>query len=585
MTEDEIFEEEIKRDFLNEVTGFLDECEESYLKLEDESCRVEELGKIFRAVHSMKGAGASVGFTDLASFAHVVEDCLSLLRNRPELVNTDVISILLKSGDEFKKCIVMLKSKDTSPWLIDDFKNEVKELTQRLSGNEKSNLVTPSRAGQEPEAGKNTVAEQEHKNPDAASGVQTVGSIKVDAERIESVLNIAGELLVLKSQLENHCKMYSSDGRLQYLLSLVDKSISEMHDRTLSMRMMPLKSLFLKTQRVIRDLSLKLGKPVDFQMSGETTEIDRTMVDILGDPLMHIARNSLDHGIENAETRKLRGKSESGTIHISAFQTGGRVVVKINDDGGGINREKVIKIAKEKGLLPVSTESTALTDKEVFDLLFAPGFSTADKVTDVSGRGVGMDVVKTNIERIKGIIEMETREGQGTSLTISLPLTTAITEGMIFKIASEFYIFPMDCIQQLIKLESSDLIKLPSGQEIVKYRNEIYSFFRLEEIFRDQITEISPDEFDQNTAGQSLDTIRVVLINTGKQTVAIRIDDVLGQIEAVLKPLGDSYRKADGISGAAILGSGRLALVLDPIGLERAFTCKTELKPDFELAS
>ena len=323
MDDDSSFDEEIKREFLDEVTGLLEECEESYLKLEDPSCRVEELGKIFRVVHSMKGAGSSVGFSDLASFAHVVEDCLSLLRNRPDFVDSAVISILLKSCDEFKKRIAMLKAKDNSPWLIDEFKAEVKEFTDRLSRNNISTSESSQPVSMWDEL--NDYTQQEHKTQNTQntqSAIQSAGSIKVDAERIESVLNIAGELLVLKSQLENHCKVYSGDGRLKYLLSLVDKSISEMHDRTLRMRMMPLKSLFLKTQRVIRDLSVKLGKPVDFQMSGETTQIDRTMVDILSDPLMHIARNSLDHGIETSEARKGRGKSEKRDYSLICISNG-----------------------------------------------------------------------------------------------------------------------------------------------------------------------------------------------------------------------------------------------------------------------
>jgi two-component system chemotaxis sensor kinase CheA len=276
---------------------------------------------------------------------------------------------------------------------------------------------------------------------------------------------------------------------------------------------------------------------------------------------MHIARNSLDHGIENTATRNDRGKSEKGTIHLSACQTGGRVTIKITDDGGGINREKIIKKAMEADLLSKTADPKSLTDRQVFNFLFAPGFSTAEKVTDVSGRGVGMDVVKTNIEKIKGIIDIETLEGLGTSLTISIPLTTAITEGMTFRIGSEFYIFPMDCIRQLIQVEMSDLIKIPSGQKIIKHRNKIYPFFRLEELFESKIT--SSDSMPKS--------LRLALIDTSKQVVAIKIDQVLGLVKAVLKPLTDDYKKSDGLSGAAVLASGQMSLVVDPIGLERIF--------------
>ena len=567
MSDDANFDEEIKRDFLDEVTGLLDECEESYLKLEDPSCRVEELGKIFRAVHSMKGAGAAVGFTDLASFAHVVEDCLSLLRGNSELVDTDVISILLQSGDEFRKCIVKLKTKDNSPWVIDDFKAQVKTLSVNLSDSSKTSVVV----GIAPEL-KIEPKEQLHSDGGGGSG----GSVKVDSHLVEDLSNIAVDLMVLRKQFSTHCKIYSTDETLKSLVTLLDKNIDLIYDKAVHLRKMPVSSLFLKAQRVIRDLSIKLGKPVEVRVSGESVEVDRVIVELLADPLMHITRNSLDHGIESLETRKKCGKPEKGTIHLEAYQTGGKVVIKIIDDGGGINREKIVKKAKEKGLLPESADSKTLTDKQVFDFVFAPGFSTAEKVTDVSGRGVGMDVVKTNLEKIKGVIDLETLDGKGTTLTITIPLSTAITDGMTFKIGSQFYILPMDAIVQITNLGSADFVKMPNGQELVKYRNQVYSFFRLEDLFKKQgfSAEIVPSDFT-----------RIILFNTTKQIVAVRIDEILGKTEAIIRPLGDGFEKAHGISGASLLGNGHLALVLDPLGLEKVFSQDLESPLGLELVA
>ena len=550
LLDDARFEEEVRQDFFTEVTGLLDECEESYLKLEDPSCRVEELGRIFRAVHSMKGAGSAVGFKDLASFAHVVEDCLALLRNRPALVNTSIISVLLQAGDRFRERIRMLREKDDCLWMIESFKSEVKNLTESLS--QIQTVSVP-------------VEPLEHHLVDASnSQAGSGGSIKVDSQLVEVLSNISVDLMVLRRQFTTHCKRYASDEVLQSLVTLLDKNIDLIYDKAVHLRKLPVSVLFLKAQRVIRDLAIKLGKPVEVHLSGETIEVDRVLVDLLADPLMHITRNSLDHGIECPDIRKNLGKSEKGTIRLEAYQTGGKFFIKICDDGGGINREKIVKKAKEKGLLSESTDPQSLTDKQIFDFLFAPGFSTAEKVTDVSGRGVGMDVVKTNIAKMKGVIDIETQEGQGTTLTISIPISTAITDGMIFKIGTEYYILPMESLVQIIDIAPSDLMRMPNGQEIVKVKDQVYSFFRLEEAF------------DQKGSVNAHPVMRIILLNTTQQIVAVRIDEILGKTKAILRSLGHGFERSDGVSGASLLGNGHLALVLDPLGLERAFSLQLE---------
>jgi two-component system chemotaxis sensor kinase CheA len=224
-----------------------------------------------------------------------------------------------------------------------------------------------------------------------------------------------------------------------------------------------------------------------------------------------------------------------------------------------------------------------LSDKQVFDFLFAPGFSTAEKVTDVSGRGVGMDVVKTNLDKIKGVIDIETKEGQGTSLTISIPISTAITDGMIFKIESEYYILPIESLIKIIDIRPSDLVKLPTGEEIIKFRNQIYPFFRLEDVFDDQRPLV--DSGCEQLSHIESDTIRVILFDTTKQIVAVRIDEVLGKTKAILRTLDEDLKKSDGVSGASLLGNGHLALVLDPLGLERAFSSGMKGRPMLEGAA
>jgi two-component system chemotaxis sensor kinase CheA len=598
-TADDDFIIELQKGFLEEVSFLLEQCEESYLKLDKVECRVEELGKIFRLAHSMKGTGAAVGFHDLAAFAHVVEDCLSLLRTYPELVDISVVSLLLRAGDAFKDRIAALKQNDATPWKIEELKAEVKaqiaEFERRVGAPTKApviltpepllknELVQPRLTEAEEDELKwkemaavaaSTLPANEVAAPPAqakepllnqAPAIEAKtqpakiqkenGSIKIDTDRVENVLNLVGELVVIKSQLITQCAEHGNDLKLGTIVSLMDKTIRELQDKTLSMRMTPLKSLFLKTQRLIRDLSVKLNKPIDFQMSGEDTEIDRTMVELLGDPLMHMARNSLDHGIENPEIRKSKNKAEKGSIFLTAKQTAGKVVIEIKDDGAGLNRPKIFKKAQEKGLISPDVSITSFTDKQMFQLIFAPGFSSADQVSDLSGRGVGMDVVKTNIEKLKGVIDIETKEGQGATLIITIPLTTSITDGMISSVSGELYILPMDSIRELVKLDPKTLIDMNRGQKVFNHRGKSIPVIDLAALLsRGQ--ETVPDE------GHML-----ALVETRERIIGLQLGQVLGQTQVVLKPLGDKFEAVKGVSGAAILGDGRVGLVLDPQGL------------------
>lgn len=607
----------LQKEFLEEMSFLLEACEESYLKLEDPACRPEELGKIFRLAHSMKGAGAAVGFTDLAQFAHIVEDCLSLMRGYPELVDTPTITVLLKAGDAFKHRIQMLKTHDPAPWDVRALAEEIGACSARIESSAGTRIeasptpVVPTAvhsveyhpSAPDPAASANKdsldddtvwkklaeTARESIAEPltstskptpsslpapaatapvaaktggtGAASGSQqTNASIKIDADRVENVLNLVGELVVIKSQLMNQCDRYSDDLALNAVVGLMDKTIRELQDRTLSMRMTPLKGMFLKVQRVIRDLSVKLGKPVEFVMSGEDTEIDRTMVELLSDPLMHMARNSLDHGIEKPETRAARKKPEKGLIHLSAQQAGGRILVKIRDDGGGLNRERILKKAQERNLVPQDADPAKLSDKQIYAFIFMPGFSTADKITDISGRGVGMDVVKTNIDKLKGLVDIDSTEGDGSVFTISIPLTTSITDGMVVRVSGLPFIIPMDGMRELVTLETSTLIEMRHGRSVFNHRGRIVPVIDLHEALRTHLGSQAPDSAQASS-------MRLVLVEAGNTMVALKVDRILGQTQVVLKALGPSFQSTQGIAGAAILGDGKVALVLDPIGL------------------
>lgn len=563
MSGDDEFLLELQKEFLDELTFLLEACEESFLKIEQPAARAEELAKIFRLAHSMKGAGAAVGFTDLAGFAHVVEDLLSILRLDPNLVDTSVISILLRAADAFKLRIASLKAKDGKTWDIEDLKKEVLLVTGALQ--QKKASATPAPVDRDADLALVPIAE---KDPHASAPSTKAESqtIKVDSHRVEMILNAVGELVVIKSQLLNEAKELPNHVRLHSVVTLLDKTIRDLQDRTLGMRLTPIKSLFLKMQRAARDLSVRLNKPIDFLMEGDDIELDRNLVEQLSDPLLHMIRNSVDHGIESAEVRRTAGKPENGTVLLSAQQSGGRVLIRIEDDGGGIRKERIVKKAIEVGLLPEGSEVSKMSSAEVYDLLFAPGFSTAEKITDISGRGVGMNVVKSNIEKLKGKIQLDSEPGVGTYFKISVPLTTAITDGMLVEVNGQTYIVPIDGIRELVDLRESGVVQLHGNRRVLHVRGKYFPILRLSDHLESNYQNLvrGPEPASQ------LPRFIVVIYETESGLVALEVDAVLGQTQVVLKNLGSYFHKSEAISGAAILGNGRVALLLDIHGMVRA---------------
>jgi len=558
-TEDAEFFRELLREFVEEASHMLEECEEAYLKLEDPSCREEQLACIFRVAHSLKGTGAAVGVKDLAQFAHAVEDLLSLLRADPSKFGSDVVSLLLRCGDALKEKIRMLKVGSQEPWDTSALREEVLRCAESLRG-----------AGDGPKASNvpqnvpnSPISQSEDWTEDLAETTRQqmptkehASMVKVDADRIDHVLDLVGELVVIKSQLMMRAGSYAQDQGLGQVVSLLDKTVREIQDGTLGMRMTPLKSLFLKCQRVIRDVALKLSKPVEVVFSGEDTELDRLMVEMISDPLLHLVRNAVDHGVEPAEQRAQAGKASKAVIQLSACHSGGRVVVKIQDDGGGINREKVLAKAVKSGLIAPETNLEAIPDSQVFSLIFAPGFSTAEMISDISGRGVGLDVVRNNIEKLRGSVEVRSQQGAGSTFIISLPLTTSITDGMVTEVGQHRYIVPMESIQDLMESRVSQVTELADGDRLLRTRNGMIPLIRL----ADYVGQPNSDHPQR----------MVIVVQDGNKGLGIEVDRVIGQAQVVLKPLGEGLKEIPGLAGAAVLGDGGVGLVLDVENIGRS---------------
>lgn len=380
-------------------------------------------------------------------------------------------------------------------------------------------------------------------------------SIRVSTDKVDLLLNLVGELVITQSMLMQYGSALDSVEHENLLnsISLLQRNSRELQEAVMSIRMMPIAFVFNRFPRVVRDLAGKLDKQVELKMVGENTELDKGFIEKLSDPLTHLVRNSLDHGIESPEQRRAKGKKETGLLTLRAFHEGGSIVIEVTDDGAGLRRDKILSKARESGL-PVSD---TMSDTEVWALIFEPGFSTAAEVTDVSGRGVGMDVVRKNIVAMGGRIDISSMVDIGTTMTIRLPLTLAIMDGMSIKIADETYVLPLNYILESLQPKPSEIKTIAGRGQVVSVRGEYLPIVSVAEYFTIDAPASQPDK--------SI----LIIVESSSQKVALMVDELLGQQQFVVKNLEANYRKVEGLSGATIMGDGRVALILDVAAIVR----------------
>ena len=379
-------------------------------------------------------------------------------------------------------------------------------------------------------------------------------SIRVGIDKVDGLVNLVGELVITQSilsQVFNELGMEKNE-KLSECLDQLERNTRDLQEQTMGIRMLPIDFAFQRLPRIVHDLSLSLGKKVELRFSGETTELDKTVLEKIGDPLMHLVRNALDHGIESPKARVAAGKNEKGLVSISAHHQGGNIIIEITDDGAGLDPEKLLAKAREKGLVD---ENEELTDVQINNLIFSPGFSTVTTVTDVSGRGVGMDVVRRNMTDLGGTVEVVTVLGKGSTFTIRLPLTVAILEGQMVSIADQVFIVPLLSIIESLQVSEKEINAIANEAELYPYRDEYISVIRLREVFNIQ----SNNEEDE--------TGLLVVIDIGGRRIGLYVDDVVGQQQVVIKSLEKNYQQVPGIAGATILGDGAVALIVDVLGL------------------
>jgi two-component system chemotaxis sensor kinase CheA len=574
----------LRQTFKDEAYELLAELETALLELEKAPRDQELIGRVFRAMHTIKGSSAACEFHEVSSFAHEVEAVLDLARKGDLPVTKAVIDLTLSARDQLK---AMFKSyyagtrvderkghevvaalqkmfRDAGPRddsreleeyefdkklgeiLVDRGVIQPEDLKRALSAQKRIGEILVETGLGRPEKIEEAIVEQQRARELRKERQQTeeTGSIRVSVEKLDRLVDAVGELVSVQARLSRTAQSHE----IPELLSVseqVERLTADLHDKTMDIRMLPIGAVFGKYRRVVRDLSRELGKEIKLVTEGAETELDKTVLERLSDPLVHIIRNSIDHGIEPPDVREAAGKPRQGTVRISGTHSGAHVVIQVSDDGAGIDREAVRAQAVEKGLLKPDEDPG---HRELLSFLFAPGFSTAKKVTELSGRGVGLDVVKKTIESLRGDIELESQMGHGTTITLKLPLTLAIIDGLLVKIAKDFFVLPLSFVKECVELTPEDK-KNSHGRNLANVRGELVPYINLREEFL--------------IAGEPPVVEQIVITETDRGRVGFTADQVLGGNQTVIKNLGTVYSSVEGFSGATILGDGTVALILD----------------------
>lgn len=483
----------------------------------------------------LKAARAFLVFKSVEELGEIIKSIPSAQDIEDEKFDLD-FDIFVITGESLDKVLATVRNVSE----IKDAEGSIIKLDEKKE--EKTESAKPATV---PKTGKPA-------NPQPAKGKPVVNrSVRVDIDKLDVLMNLVSELIIAKNGLvsaaatSNTEENQSVNEQIEYL----ERVTTNLHESVMNVRMVPIETVVNRFPRMIRDLSKKLDKKMELYMTGEETELDRTVIDEIGDPLMHLLRNSADHGLESAEVRRERGKDEIGTIFLNAFQDGNNVVIEVGDDGNGIDIEKVKSKAIERGTI-TPEQAEVMSDKEVIDLLFLPSFSTSEKITDVSGRGVGLDVVKSKIESLGGVVECKSVLGEGSTFTIRLPLTLAIIQALMVKLGNEQYAIALGSIQTIEDIPLSD-IKYVQGKEVINLRGNIIPIIRLGELL-DVPDRTEPDE-----------SLIVVVIKKGDKQAGLVVDSLVGQMEIVIKSLGKYININKMISGATILGDGEVALIID----------------------
>ncbi|KGI57596.1 hybrid sensor histidine kinase/response regulator [Campylobacter sp. MIT 97-5078] len=623
--------QEILEDFLVEAFELVDQIDHDLVELEANPGDLELLNSIFRVAHTVKGSSSFLNFDVLTKLTHHMEDVLNKARHGDLKITPDIMDVVLESIDKMKTLLNCIRDNGNDTAIGMDIAPICAKLTAISEGNdilaettqqESVSEVKKEEPAPEPEKEVNVNElsdaeieaeierllkvrkaedqarrqEKQKNNPvpakptpapsaPAAKKVPAQGSssgatmdqtIRVEVKRLDHLMNLVGELVLGKNRLlkiyDDVEERYEGEKFLEELNQVVSQLsviTTDVQLAVMKTRMQPIAKVFNKFPRVVRDLSRELGKQIELEISGEETELDKSIVEEIGDPIMHMIRNSCDHGIEEPSVRAMANKAEKGIVQLKAYNEGNHIVIEITDDGKGLDANMLKQKALEKNLI-TEKEASQMTDKEAFALVFKPGFSTAAKVTNVSGRGVGMDVVKTNIEKLNGVIEIDSELGKGSVFKLKIPLTLAIIQSLLVGTQEEYYAIPLASVLETVRVPIDSIYTI-EGKNVLRLRDEVLSLVRLSDVFGvKQILESESQTY-------------VVVIGVAESKLGIIVDTLVGQEEIVIKSMGDYLQNIQGIAGATIRGDGRVTLIIDVgVMMNLAKEIKVDIKAQIE---
>jgi two-component system chemotaxis sensor kinase CheA len=530
--------EAVLASFLVESEEGLDVMEQALVQMESSPSDPELLPTIFRVAHSIKGNATSLQLTDLAGFAHVVEDLLDVFREQQALPSADLISLLLKAVDELR---AMVSTAQAGPRELTKGQQKIrKEIAQEVEKRSKR-VVSARGAGAESSSAKVDTL--------PGAGPRT---LRADVDKLDHMLNLTGEIVIAQGRLRQMIEQLGTEeGRaILEMHREAERLYMDLQSEVMSIRMVPVGPLFRQFVRSVRDLAKSHGKLARLEVVGGDTEVDTTVLEHLKDPLLHLVRNAVDHGLETPAVREKQGKNACGLIRLTAAHSGGNIIVKLQDDGAGFDRARILEKAKRLGLVSGSEE---LRDQDIYGLVFQAGFTTAESVTDLSGRGVGLDVVRRNIDILRGMVEISSSPGKGSTITIRLPLTLAIIEGFSVRVGTETFVVPLEHVTECTELPAEQ--RSPEASGVLSLRGSPLPYVRLRRLF--------------SVSGEAPKRENIVVVKINEFHAGIAVDELLGGMQAVVKPLGRAFRGVSGIAGSTVLGDGRVGLIIDVPSLMR----------------
>jgi len=586
MSNDFLQDQELVEAFLVESTELLQAMDQDMVALETSPSDGDLLNRIFRAMHTIKGTAGFLGLEAVVKLSHRSEDVLNGLRRGDLKVSRRVMDVLLSARDQLGKMLVDLGNQEFGEYALDDLLHELESVQQvqnppRPLGEmlvadkvlrpetlesalaEQAKMVEPKKIGallvEKGAVSPAQVGDALVRQKSATESASDASTMRVDVRKLDELINLVGELVLERNRLVrlNHdfaarnLDAESFQAALGQSASRVSFVTEELQIASLKTRMVPMESVFRRFPRLVRDVSRSLQKEVNLVLVGQETEIDKTMAELIVDPLVHLVRNSLDHGLENASDREHCGKTREGTIRLEASQEGDQIVVAVCDDGAGIDPEKILAKAMERNFVSPDRART-LSKRDILDFIFLPGFSTAKIVNDLSGRGVGMDVVRSNLRKLNGSVELDSQVGKGTSIRLRLPLTLAILPVLLIEASEEIYALPLRAVIETLRITAESVHQV-EGCEVLHLREETVPLVRLAKLFC--------------LPAAATEARKVVILGIGGQKIALAVDKFIGQESTVIKPLGVYLHGSPQLAGATISGDGKVRFVIDPAGL------------------